>query len=227
MDHAATDVDLDTLDIRATVPRPHLRLLHRGPPRHRQPRRDRRGQRDVRDRLPALRLDLARLHRHRPRRSSPTSRRRCSTSSCGATPSGSTGSRRPSRRSSPARDGGLHASRSTVDRDACIGSGICVVYAPGTFTQDAEAKAVVLDGPTDDLDTVRTAVEACPTRALQLVDEPRRAEEAPMAAEGQERDRHRRRLRRRPGLAPSASPRRAPRSCAPTSTSTAPRRPCG
>ena len=30
MDHAATDVDLDTIDIRATVPRPHLRLLHRG-----------------------------------------------------------------------------------------------------------------------------------------------------------------------------------------------------
>ena len=66
MDHAATDVDLDQLDIRADVPRPHLRLLHRGPPRHRQPRRDRRGQRHVRDRLPALRLDVARLHRRRP-----------------------------------------------------------------------------------------------------------------------------------------------------------------
>ena len=46
------------------VPRSRLRLLHRGPPRHCQPRRDRRGQRDVRDGLPALRLDLAGLHRH-------------------------------------------------------------------------------------------------------------------------------------------------------------------
>ena len=59
----------------------------------------------------------------------------------------------------------------TVDRDVCIGSGMCVVYAPGTFDQDAEAKVVVLDPLGDDLDTIRTAVEACPTRALQLVDE--------------------------------------------------------
>ena len=59
-----------------------------------------------------------------------------------------------------------------IDRDACIGSGSCVVYAPGTFTQDAEAKAVVLDDPTDSLDTVRIAVEACPTRALQLIENP-------------------------------------------------------
>jgi ferredoxin len=60
----------------------------------------------------------------------------------------------------------------TVDRDACIGSGSCVVYAPGTFTQDAEAKAVVLDGAADPLDTVRVAVEACPTRALHLIENP-------------------------------------------------------
>ncbi len=58
----------------------------------------------------------------------------------------------------------------TVDRDRCIGSGMCVVYASGSFTQDAEAKAVVLPAIEDDLDTVRTAVEACPTHALQLTD---------------------------------------------------------
>src|SRR5690606_4758079 len=56
----------------------------------------------------------------------------------------------------------------TVDRDRCIGSGMCLVYAPGTFTHDDAAKAVVIDGSTDDLDTVRVAVEACPTRALAL-----------------------------------------------------------
>jgi ferredoxin len=58
----------------------------------------------------------------------------------------------------------------SIDRETCIGSGNCVVYAPGTFTQDAEAKAVVLDDPTDLLDTVRIAVEACPTRALHLIE---------------------------------------------------------
>jgi len=61
-----------------------------------------------------------------------------------------------------------------VDRDVCIGSGMCVVYAPGTFDQDGEAKAVVREGASDGLDTVRVAVEACPTRALQLIEEPGR-----------------------------------------------------
>ena len=56
-----------------------------------------------------------------------------------------------------------------VDRELCLGSGMCIVYAPGTFAHDDQAKAVVLDPATDPLDTARTAVEACPTSALQLV----------------------------------------------------------
>ena len=59
----------------------------------------------------------------------------------------------------------------TIDRDVCIGSGQCTVYAGATFTQDAEAKVTLLDPVGDDLDAIRTAVEACPTRALTLVDE--------------------------------------------------------
>ncbi len=55
-----------------------------------------------------------------------------------------------------------------VDRDRCIGSGMCVVYAPGTFDQDDTATAVVRHPALDDVDTIRTAVEACPTGALQL-----------------------------------------------------------
>ena len=57
-----------------------------------------------------------------------------------------------------------------VDRDRCIGSGSCVMYAPGAFDQDAEAKVVVLDPIVDDIDTVRLAVEGCPTRALTLTE---------------------------------------------------------
>ncbi|NUU26343.1 MAG: ferredoxin [Streptomycetaceae bacterium] len=56
----------------------------------------------------------------------------------------------------------------TVDRDQCLGSGICVMYAPDTFTHDDDAKAVVRDPAADPLDAVRTAVEGCPTRALHL-----------------------------------------------------------
>lgn len=55
-----------------------------------------------------------------------------------------------------------------VDRDACIGSGMCLVYAPATFEHDEEATAVLQDGALDDLETVKLAVEACPTRALHL-----------------------------------------------------------
>jgi ferredoxin len=56
----------------------------------------------------------------------------------------------------------------TVDRDRCIGSGMCSVYAPGTFTQDGEAKVVVIDPSGDPVEAIDTAVEACPTGAIQL-----------------------------------------------------------
>jgi ferredoxin len=56
-----------------------------------------------------------------------------------------------------------------VDRDVCMGSGMCIVYAPSSFVHDDETKAVFLEPPGDELDTVRIAVEACPTGALRLV----------------------------------------------------------
>jgi ferredoxin len=55
-----------------------------------------------------------------------------------------------------------------VDRDTCIGSGMCIVYAPHTFAHDEEAKAVVQHPSGDSMDAVRTAVEGCPTGALSL-----------------------------------------------------------
>lgn len=59
----------------------------------------------------------------------------------------------------------------TVDRDLCIGSGLCVVYAENTFTHDEQAKAIVLTPSPDSLAAVRAAVEACPVSALQLTDD--------------------------------------------------------
>jgi ferredoxin len=59
----------------------------------------------------------------------------------------------------------------TVDRELCMGSGLCLLYAPGTFTHDNEAKAVVLESPTDDIDAVRTAVTACPVAAIHLTEQ--------------------------------------------------------
>jgi ferredoxin len=58
-----------------------------------------------------------------------------------------------------------------VDRDRCMGSGLCIVYAPGTFAHDDEAKAVVLDARTDPESAVRTAIEACPMTAISAVED--------------------------------------------------------
>jgi ferredoxin len=58
--------------------------------------------------------------------------------------------------------------RITIDRDLCMGSGMCIVYAPGTFAHDDETKAIVVVLMGDSIDTVRIAVEACPTGALSL-----------------------------------------------------------
>ena len=56
-----------------------------------------------------------------------------------------------------------------VDRDLCMGSGMCIVYAPNTFEHDDETKAVVVDPAGDPIDAIRNAVQACPTSALRLV----------------------------------------------------------
>ncbi len=55
-----------------------------------------------------------------------------------------------------------------VDRETCIGSGVCVLHAPHTFAHDDEAVAVVVDPDGDPAEAVATAVEGCPTGALRL-----------------------------------------------------------
>jgi len=62
-----------------------------------------------------------------------------------------------------------HAWTVVVDREVCMGSGMCIVYAPGSFEHDDETKAVMIDPPGDPIEAVRIAVEACPTGALRLV----------------------------------------------------------
>jgi ferredoxin len=58
-----------------------------------------------------------------------------------------------------------------VDRELCMGSGMCIVYAPGTFAHDDETKAVVTDPDGDPIDAIRNAVQACPTSAIRIVDD--------------------------------------------------------
>ena len=58
-----------------------------------------------------------------------------------------------------------------VDRELCMGSGMCIVYAPGTFAHDDETKAVVVDPAGDPIESIRNAVQACPTSAISLTEE--------------------------------------------------------
>lgn len=49
-----------------------------------------------------------------------------------------------------------------VDRDECIGDGLCVDEAPETFEMDDDSKAVVLEDSTDELELILDAAKACP-----------------------------------------------------------------
>jgi len=58
-----------------------------------------------------------------------------------------------------------------IDRDACIGEGLCVNTAPGVFDLDEEEKSYVVDPNGADEATIREAAEACPVQAIILEDE--------------------------------------------------------
>ncbi|WP_222194032.1 ferredoxin [Modestobacter italicus] len=58
--------------------------------------------------------------------------------------------------------------RVVVDREVCMSAGVCELEAPGVFELDADGRLQV--GEPTDLAAVETAVRACPTGALQLLD---------------------------------------------------------
>ena len=62
--------------------------------------------------------------------------------------------------------------RVSVDRELCVGSGSCEMLAPDVFEVDDDGVLTVLvpEPGDDDVPAVRDAVQACPTRALSLVD---------------------------------------------------------
>jgi len=60
--------------------------------------------------------------------------------------------------------------RIEIDREACIGDGLCVDEAPGTFEMDDEEIAVVIDPEGDDPETILAAAESCPSEAIILYD---------------------------------------------------------
>jgi ferredoxin len=60
--------------------------------------------------------------------------------------------------------------RICIDRDQCIGDGLCVNEAPETFNLDDEQKAVVLDGPGDNMEYILAAARSCPLDIITVED---------------------------------------------------------
>ena len=54
-----------------------------------------------------------------------------------------------------------------VDRERCMGSGVCSFHAPNSFDLDDSCKSVVL-GWNDPDEAIHNAVESCPQRAISL-----------------------------------------------------------
>lgn len=55
-----------------------------------------------------------------------------------------------------------------IDREVCIGSGVCTVYAAGTFALGDDTKSTVITPSTDGLERIREAAASCPTGAITL-----------------------------------------------------------
>jgi ferredoxin len=60
----------------------------------------------------------------------------------------------------------------SIDREACVGAGQCVLAAPSVFDLDDDGKVVVLseDPPADVHSQIRNAVFSCPAFAIEFDD---------------------------------------------------------
>lgn len=57
-----------------------------------------------------------------------------------------------------------------IDREQCIGDGLCVNEAPETFDLDDDQKAFVLADPGDELEYILAAAKSCPLDIISVED---------------------------------------------------------
>ena len=57
-----------------------------------------------------------------------------------------------------------------VDKDTCIGCGLCTSICPEVFSMDDDGKAVAISGdvPADNQDAAKEAEERCPVSAITV-----------------------------------------------------------
>ena len=60
--------------------------------------------------------------------------------------------------------------RITIDYDRCVGSGICILTAPGVFAYNADRQSMVQDPAAEPEERVLQAAEGCPQMAIIVQD---------------------------------------------------------
>lgn len=60
--------------------------------------------------------------------------------------------------------------KALVDKDACIGCGLCTSICPEVFSMDDDGLAVAIDEELDDsvIDSAKEAADSCPTEAITV-----------------------------------------------------------
>jgi ferredoxin len=58
----------------------------------------------------------------------------------------------------------------SVDKNACIGSAMCVALAPGRFLLDERQRSGPVEAEIDPDEVARDAGASCPSEAISLVD---------------------------------------------------------
>lgn len=60
--------------------------------------------------------------------------------------------------------------KAIVDKEACIGCGVCPEECPGVFSMDKDDKAIAIEGeiPADQMDAAMRAKDACPVEAITI-----------------------------------------------------------
>lgn len=61
-----------------------------------------------------------------------------------------------------------HGIEVRIDTEACMGSGNCLFWAPGTFDLDDHGHAMLLDPEATDEERLRVVADGCPVGAISL-----------------------------------------------------------